>query len=144
MICTKGNLHVFSDQDERLREMFPLRTLLTTTMGADQETKKLSTSISIGAKIRDVSISSTHMFILDEFGRLWSVGMNRSGQNGLGHKIDQSNPKLVPVVGRFACDFDLCLRILLDRLVRDGKRRREGVLCGKDAGRFGNRIPADV
>jgi len=108
MICTKGNLHVFSDQDERLREMFPLRTLLTTTMGADQETKKLSTSISIGAKIRDVSISSTHMLILDEFGRLWSVGMNRSGQLGLGHKIDQSNPKLVPVAGGVLRVISIC------------------------------------
>lgn len=108
MICTRGNLHVFSDMDERLREMFPLRTLLSTTMGAAQETKRLSTSITIGAKIRDVSISSTHMLILDEFGRLWSVGMNRSGQLGLGHKIDQSNPKLVPIAEGVSRVISIC------------------------------------
>jgi len=95
LVCKKGNLHLFSDLPEKLREMFPHRILLDTTIGNDQETKRLSTTISVGSRILDVSISGTHMLIIDTYGRLWGVGVNRSGQLGLGHLIDQSNPKLV-------------------------------------------------
>jgi alpha-tubulin suppressor-like RCC1 family protein len=50
-----------------------------------------------GCKIQDVSISTTHILIIDIYGRLWAIGQNRYGQLGLGHLCDQSNPKQIPL-----------------------------------------------
>jgi len=97
LICKHGNLHLFSDIPEKMRKMFPNRILTDTTIGTDQATKRPSTTISVGADIFDVSISNTHVLILDIYGRLWAIGENRSGQLGLGHVLDQGNVKLVPL-----------------------------------------------
>jgi len=97
LVCTNGNLHMFSDMPEKMRKMFPGRTFIETIIGTDQDTKRPSTTVTVGADILDVSISNTHVLILDIFGRLWAIGGNRCGQLGLGHVIDQGNVKLVPL-----------------------------------------------
>jgi len=95
LLCRNGNLHLFSDLDEKMKVMFSGRTLHYTTMGTDQQTKRASTTITTGTKIVDVSISTTHCLLLDIYGQLWGVGQNRSGQLGLGHVIDQPDPKRI-------------------------------------------------
>jgi len=92
-----GDLLVFSDKDEEMTNFFSNRTLRKTTIGNDQATTRLSTSINVGCAISDVSISKNHMLIIDIRGRLWSVGRNRNGQLGLCNRTDQSSPKLVPL-----------------------------------------------
>jgi len=97
LLCRSGNLHLFSDKPNKMKEMFPQRTFVQTSIGNDQDTQRPSTTINVGARIFDVSISNTHILIIDIYGRLWAVGGNRVGQLGLNHLIDQSNPKLVPL-----------------------------------------------
>jgi len=95
LLCRNGNLHLFSDLDEKMKIMFPGRQLTYTTMGTDQQTKRISTTLTTGTKIVHVSISTTHCLLLDIYGQLWGVGQNRSGQLGLGHVIDQNYPKRI-------------------------------------------------
>jgi len=92
-----GDLLVFSDKDDEMTNFFSNRTLRKTTIGNDQATTRLSTSINVGCAISDVAISKNHMLIIDIRGRLWSVGRNRNGQLGLCNRTDQSAPKLVPL-----------------------------------------------
>merc|ERR1719402_1105896 len=92
-----GDLLVFSDKDDEMTNFFSNRTLRKTTIGSDQSTTRLSTSLNVGCAIEDVSISKNHMLIIDIRGRLWSVGRNRNGQLGLCNRTDQSSPKLVPL-----------------------------------------------
>ena len=80
-----------------MTNFFSNRTLRKTTIGNDQATTRLSTSINVGCAISDVAISKNHMLIIDIRGRLWSVGRNRNGQLGLCNRTDQSAPKLVPL-----------------------------------------------
>ena len=80
-----------------MTNFFSNRTLRKTTIGNDQATTRLSTSLNVGCAISDVSISKNHMLIIDIRGRLWSVGRNRNGQLGLCNRTDQSSPKLVPL-----------------------------------------------
>ena len=80
-----------------MTNFFSNRTLRKTTIGNDQATTRLSTSINVGCAISDVAISKNHMLIIDIRGRLWSVGRNRNGQLGLCNRTDQSSPKLVPL-----------------------------------------------
>ena len=108
LVCKNGNLHMFSDIPEKMTAMFPARSCIDTTIGNDQDTKRPSTTVNVGARIVDVSISNTHVLILDIYGRLWSIGMNRAGQLGLGHLIDQSNPKLVPLPSEVVRTISIC------------------------------------
>ena len=57
--------------------------------------KKIQSLLYLGTKIVDVSISTTHCLLLDIYGQLWGVGQNRSGQLGLGHVIDQPDPRRI-------------------------------------------------
>lgn len=95
LVCKNGDLHMFSDKSERMKNMFHNRTCVNTAIGDDQDTKRLSTTVSVGTKIVDVSISNSHVLIIDIYGRLWAIGTNQWGQLGLGHLMDQSNPTLV-------------------------------------------------
>jgi mRNA-degrading endonuclease HigB of HigAB toxin-antitoxin module len=97
MLEKSGDLLLFSDKDDEMTQMFPKKKMIKTTISADARTTRKSAIINIGCAIQNISISRHHMLILDDQGRLWSVGRNRNGQLGLCNQTDQSDPKLVPL-----------------------------------------------
>ena len=90
-----GDLLVFSDRDEEMRQMFPDLTCFTTTISKDRTTNRLSAIVNIGCEIVDCVISKNHILLIDCLGRLWSLGRNRNGQLGLCTRSDQSKEKRV-------------------------------------------------
>lgn len=98
LLTQDGNLNLFSDQNIRMMEMFYNRPMFKTECSKlnDTEdypcTERLSTIMNIGCEIEDVSISISHILIVDVYGRLWVVGQNRHGELGTGNQHDQSKP----------------------------------------------------
>ena len=56
-----------------MTNFFSNRTLRKTTIGSDQSTTRLSTTLNVGCAIEDVSISKNHMLIIGKFEATFKV-----------------------------------------------------------------------
>ena len=83
------NVPLFLDVD--IWETIKGKTDLIPNQPIKQKIKKLK----FPTKIRQISIGSGHIGILDEYGQLYMLGRNNKGQLGLGDKSDRPRPTLV-------------------------------------------------
>jgi len=138
LLSAQGNIHIFSDKNAHMLEMFSDRPMFYTECKSLHEiensrlSSRLSTTINLGVKIIDLALSETHLLSIDSYGRLWVVGQNKYGQLGLGNFLAKVHPILVRLPRNLKRIWSVCATMELSSILAENiDGEKEVYVAGK-------------